>query len=250
MAGEPPPVREGRIRAEAVRYEHDLGDAPVRDLFGFIERSYHRVYVVRHPMAHGPEGALLRHRDRWLIIVNSDEQYLARQRFTASHELAHLLFDSDRDPVHIDQTLFGRTGRDPIEMRANAFAVHFLLPADALRERFHDPTFDVDDDEQVVALAMEYGLSLQSLAWHLKNVCGISDRQRRRIHDLQPFRIAGRMGLADRVRNETRAANAHGWPSAYISLVAKAFDRGLIDEDEVQKALLDDQLIGMVRDAS
>lgn len=112
---EPRPVREGREKADAMRFEHGLGRAPIRDLFGFIERNYPTVLVAVRPMPDGIDGALLRAGGRWLIVVNSDGQMLVRQRFTAAYELGHRLFDRDSDPVHLDHDLFG--GDAPAETR-------------------------------------------------------------------------------------------------------------------------------------
>ena len=33
-------VREGREKAESLRFEYRLATAPIRDLFGFIENSF------------------------------------------------------------------------------------------------------------------------------------------------------------------------------------------------------------------
>jgi Zn-dependent peptidase ImmA (M78 family) len=247
MTREPSSVREGRTTAEALRYQCDLGDAPIRDLFGFIERTQPGVHVVRRPMPDGPEGALLQHAGGWLIVVNTFDRYLARQRFTAAHELGHLHFDADQHPVHVDNTLFDSR---PSERRANAFAVHLLLPADVLRARFDAPGFDVDDPDDVVALAMEYGLSLESLSWHLLNVCGISEQRRRRISEIEPFRTSMRMGLADRVEKERAASNAYEWPREYFGLVARAYDRGIVGRDELHDYLEDEHLVRQLLDTT
>jgi Zn-dependent peptidase ImmA (M78 family) len=245
---EPPAVRHGRIAAEAFRYEHGLGDAPIRDLFGFLERAFPDVFVIRRPMPGGPEGALIRHDRGWLIIINTYNNALVRQRFTAAHELGHLQFDADSDVVHVDTELFAA---NLIEVRANAFAVHLLLPADVLRSKYADRSFNVANATHVVGLAMEYGLSLESLSWHLKNVCNISDQQRASIvKGIDAYHVAMQMGLADRVLKERHARGAYGWPQRYLSLVARALDRGVITEDEVRDYIEDDDIVAQILDAS
>jgi Zn-dependent peptidase ImmA (M78 family) len=238
---EPRPVREGREKADAVRFEHGLGRAPIRDLFGFIERNHHEVLVVVRPMADGPDGALLRAGDRWLIVVNSDDRWLVRQRFTAAHELAHYLFDRDSSPVHLDGDLFG--GEAPAETRANAFAVHLILPASVIRERMADGTLNPRKPEPVLTLAIEYGLSLQSLSWHLKNVLGLSEAERRRIADIpRPLRLANRLGLTEQIRQERAARDRTSWPQQYLVLAAQAFEHGKLDEGQLAELLEDPEL--------
>jgi Zn-dependent peptidase ImmA (M78 family) len=119
----------------------------------------------------------------------------------------------------------------PAETRANAFAVHFILPATVILQRRAEATLDLRDPEALVGLAMEYGLSAHSLTWHLKNVLDLTEAERRRIGQLvaEPFRLARRLGLAERVRQEQRAESRPGWPRHYLALVWQAFDRGDLD---------------------
>jgi Zn-dependent peptidase ImmA (M78 family) len=238
------PVREGRERADAVRFEYGLGSAPIRDLFGFIERNHPDLLVVVRPMQDGPDGALIRAGSQWLVVVNSHEQTLARQRFTAAHELAHYLFDRDRDPVHLDDDLFG--GDAPTETRANAFAVHLILPAGVIRERIAQRTLNPSDSGTVVALAAEYGLSVQSLSWHIKNVLGLSDAERRRLAEIPTFRLAKLLGLADYVRQERDAQNRIAWPQRYLALATRAFERGDLNKAELVQLLEDRDLVSEV----
>ena len=241
---EPRPVREGREKAEAVRFELGLGEAPIRDLFGFIERNY-PVLVVRRPMTDGPEGALIRIGERSLIVVNTSDYHLVRQRFTAAHELGHLVFDSASDPIQCDESL--SEVHTPVEMRANAFAVHLLLPAAVLRLRFLQPDFNLLKDENIVSLAMEYGISGQSLSWHMKNVLALSESQRQQIAGIhEPFKIAIRLGMTDRVRQEKEARGAVGWPRKYVSMAAKAYESGRLDKQSLSDILEDEKLVSAV----
>jgi Zn-dependent peptidase ImmA (M78 family) len=240
---EPRTVTEGREKALAVRYSNNLSTAPIRDLFTFIERVFPDTLVARVPMPDGPEGALVRAGHDWLIIVNTADNVLARQRFTAGHELAHRLFDSDRADLHLDQTLF--TG-GPAETRANAFAVNLLLPADVLHERRQANGFDPANDNDVVALALEYGVSLMSLSFHLKNNGLVGERRRQEITEIRGLRLAARLGLGDRVEEEQTARNVTRWPSRYVRLAASALDRGQLSTADLANFLPDDPVLGQL----
>jgi hypothetical protein len=91
---------------------------------------------------------------------------------------------------------------------------------------------------------MEYGLSTQSFTWHLKNVLDLSEAERRGIAQLlaEPFRLARRVGLAERVRQERRAENRPGWPRHYLALVWQAFDGGDLDKTKLHEFLEDPDL--------
>lgn len=237
-------MREGRERAEAEREQHDLGVAPIRDLFGFIERAYPQLLVVRRPMPGGPVGAMLRDGERWVLVVNTHGQILARQRFTASHELAHYLFEGKTEVMHVDGPDALIDNRSPLETRANAFAVHLILPAEVLISRV-DAGLDLGDEEAVVALAMEYGISVKSLAWHLVNVCGIRNAPQR-LARIKPLRVASSMGLSDRVERERSAIGATRWPREYMAMADTAYHSGVLDVDELQHLLQDKQLVSQV----
>lgn len=238
---EPATVRVGRLRAETVREDHGLALAPIRDLFGFIERTFD-LYVVRYPMAAGPAGALIRVGERRLIVVNSHDTPLARQRFTAAHELAHHLLDGESN-VLIDTAdqLRGIGGQS--EVRANAFAVHLLVPRDVLLDRRADVW--PPDGENLVALAMEYGISLQSLIWHASNILGLGEAERTELIQAseRPYQIARRLGLHDRLRQEMAAKDAKGWPRRYLSLLVRAFEQRHLREEELEAWLEDPDLV-------
>lgn len=245
--GESRAVQEGREKAEAIRYQHRFGLSPIRDLFGFIERSFPELLVGRYPMADGPDGALVREGNRWLGVVNTYDRLLIRQRFTACHELAHFLFDRFGDPLLIDQDLWGP---DPRETRANAFAVHLILPGEALLAKVRDPKFDLNDENDLVLLSMEYGLSLSSLSFHLMNICGISKAKREWISTIEPFKVAGRNGLVDRVRQEIQAKDAIRMPRLLISNALRARELGLLTDAEVTEIIQDPAFLKDVHEAS
>lgn len=236
MIGEPPAVREGRLRAEALRYSLKLGDAPIRDLFGFVQRTWPELMLIRKSMAKGPAGALVAKGGRWLIVVNTFDATLARQRFTAMHEVGHHQFDAGSgNEIYVDRDM--RPHGRPVEMRANAFAVHFLLPDDALTSRIGAGRLDVRDDEAVVALAFEYGLSTKSLAWHLYNGGHIDSRRRQEIFHLRPWSIAARSGLADRVEREQAAKFSEAKPRRFVALAMQAHADGRLSRSDVEALL-------------
>ncbi|MCW2751294.1 MAG: hypothetical protein JWR83_2404 [Aeromicrobium sp.] len=101
------------------------------------------------------------------LIVLATSQVPARQRFTLAHELGHLLAGDDQG-VHLDQDIFDRAqARTPSEVRANAFAASFLMPADALRAAvgtagLTEPGF--------AALACDLNVTPSALAFRLKTL--------------------------------------------------------------------------------
>lgn len=232
---------EGRRQAEAVRWHNGLGHAPIRDLFGFLDRRYPSVLAVRYPMPGGPAGALVDVGARRVLAVNSADCGLGRQRFTAAHLLGHLLLDTDPSPLHLDHDLPG--GASAAELRADAFAAHLLLPEPVVRERVAGQDVDLGNDGQVATLALEFGMCARSLAWHLNALFGLADHDRRRIAALDVAALAARMGISAPVRQERAARNAHGWPGCYLALAVEAYDRRVWSREQLSDALGDEALI-------
>jgi Zn-dependent peptidase ImmA (M78 family) len=246
------PFTEGREKSEALRFEHSLGTAPIRDLFGLVETAVPGILPVRRPMPGGPDGVLLRARGRWLLIVNTDGRMMRQQRFAAAHLLAHLLFEGSEpgQVLHVDRRMLGTTSA--VERRADAFAAHLLLPAQALQLQLggRDPsTWGV---EELVVLALEYGISTHALHWHLGHVLRLDEAGRRHLAALpepspeQTLFIASRAGLWELVHRGRAARDTVGWPRRYVALALRAYDRGLVSETELLRLLVDPEL---VRDA-
>jgi hypothetical protein len=246
------PLAEGREKSEALRFEHSLGTAPIGDLFGLIETAVPGVLPVRRPMPGGPDAVLLRARGRWLLIVNTDGRLMRLQRFAAAHLLAHLLFEGS-DPghvLHVDRRVLSTASA--VERRADAFAAHLLLPAQAVQLQLGGRDPSSWGTEELVVLSLEYGISTRALLWHLGHVLRLDENGRRHLAALpepgpdESLFIASRAGMWELVHRGRAARDSVGWPRRYVSLAVRAYDRGLVSEDELHRLLEDPDL---VRDA-
>lgn len=66
------------------------------------------------------------------VLVNYSED-IYRQRFSVAHEVAHSIFDSDKNLVISYVNSQKYTSGELIEVRANAFASNYLMPTSMLR---------------------------------------------------------------------------------------------------------------------
>jgi len=164
-----PPVDLDRIAAHLhvpVRYEF----LP-KDISGFLHRD-------------GEAAA---------IVVNK-KHMPARQRFTIAHEIGHLVFNHNRDQVHVDKTyLVGlrRDGKelqgslkfradappntiavhDPEETQANAFAGALLMPRKMLERDLEQALrYGIFDDDLLTVLVDRYEVSMQALVIQLNTL--------------------------------------------------------------------------------
>jgi Zn-dependent peptidase ImmA (M78 family) len=123
-------------------------------------------------------GLLLRANDRVIIGVEKT-QPPTRQRFTISHELAHLLLH-DGEEVRVDRNFRinlrspeSSTAEDIEEIEANAFAAALLMPETFLKEDLANFVLDVDDPHQVQELARRYEVSAQAMTIRLTNLLSL-----------------------------------------------------------------------------
>jgi Zn-dependent peptidase ImmA (M78 family) len=173
---------------------------PVRARYGKIDRLVRELlhtHQVRRPpvpvddiaRAQGAEivikifnneisGLLLRANDKVIIGVEK-RQPETRQRFTISHELAHLLLH-DGEEVRVDTNFRinlrspeSSTAEDIEEIEANAFAAALLMPEEFLREDLANFVLDVDDPHLVQQLAKLYDVSAQAMTIRLTNLLSL-----------------------------------------------------------------------------
>ena len=95
-----------------------------------IYRDFRRlgIHIFRRKLTNSNiSGVMIRHpKAGHCVLVNYDED-VYRQRFTAAHELAHAIMEDTA--VNLSM---GSDGSNLVEVRANAFASHYLLPPEFL----------------------------------------------------------------------------------------------------------------------
>jgi len=117
-------IQQGQKIAIEERQRLGLGTAPAGDLCDVLESQGVRTGTVSLP---GNISGLTLVDDGIgvFVVVNADHPPV-RQRFSWAHEYAHVLVDRDRSGA-ISRA---ENRADLLEVRANAFAAEFLMPAD------------------------------------------------------------------------------------------------------------------------
>ena len=191
-------IQQGdRIAAEE-RQRLGVGVVPLGDMTDLLESQGVRTGVVELP--EDISGMTLSDSKVGIFVVINQRHGDARRRFSLCHEYGHVLMDRDR---------FGAVSRDGnrdelLEVRANAFAASFLMPAEGLRQfiagfgkgRPSRAAVSVYDEKNVIdaegrevpgsqeiklydvaLLADHFGVSRISALYRLKNLREISDAQ-------------------------------------------------------------------------
>jgi Zn-dependent peptidase ImmA (M78 family)/DNA-binding XRE family transcriptional regulator len=213
-------VQQGQRVAERVRKLWSLGDDPLpSNLFSLIE-DQSGLGIALEPLQERIAGLCARVGDLAIALIDSSA-VVGRQRFTTAHELCHLLL-GDGEQVLVDERL---TGRSLVEMRANAFAAHFLMPAKAVRRYLREREVD---EEVAVELQYTFGVSLDALLWHLVNLDLISDYRRHQIHAVGPKALAFRYGYGGEWNRLEHERNIRRPPRPVHQRALAAYSKGLI----------------------
>ena len=201
-------ICQGEQLADRERRRLVLGADPIGALADLLERQGVRILEIALP--EDISGLCLHDRAHGLAIIVNSEQHPRRRLFSYAHEYCHLLADRDRGA-----TVSRAENREELlEIRANAFAAAFLLPADGirdfLRERgkgessrselhaFDDHTAVGGQKRQdpgaqdlqvadVVALAHHFGVSYESALYRLQNLKLVSESEREQLTAQRPF---------------------------------------------------------------
>ncbi len=190
-------IVQGRYLAEQERNRLDLGSSPIWEIAEIIRSQ--GVRVTELDMPDEISGLFFHGREVGQVIVINQRHSRARRLFSYAHEYCHLLVDRDRT---------GKISRhenrqELIEVRANAFAAHFLMPEAGIHSflaslgkhlpgrRMQTVPTSLDDEgvqvyerkaaeqkeihaHDVVALAHHFGVSYEAALFHLLNLKYVS----------------------------------------------------------------------------
>jgi Zn-dependent peptidase ImmA (M78 family)/transcriptional regulator with XRE-family HTH domain len=153
--------------AAAVRDKWGLGESPIPNLLGLLEEKGISVCEVRGFEEF--DGLSAAFGSRSVIVVNRDFP-ADRVRFTAAHELAHLLGGLAAGP-------------ESPEGLCQEFAAAFLLPKEALA-RLMTPAGRKVSLAELAEVKESYGISLQAIMRRAHGLGLVTDRQNRRFREI------------------------------------------------------------------
>lgn len=102
-------------------------------------------------------------KDKYALVGIKSDVSIERQRFTAAHELCHHLKDSG-------EIISLQGSDDQIEIFANQFASHLLMPASLVKEVIEDLKISNEIDlDKILEFSMKFGVSYESAFIKLNN---------------------------------------------------------------------------------
>lgn len=155
------------------------------------------------------------------ILVNYSED-IYRQRFTAAHEGGHGILDRGDEVI----VSFKGQEREYIEIRANAFASHYLLP----REVVTQIPVKMWNQAEIVKWASQFKVSTTALSIALNQSGVIDDKSTR---ELKKARVTEKIdpelaNLPEKVVARKEGLLQRGLTNFYVDLCLEAWNRGIV----------------------
>lgn len=235
--------KAGEVSAARLRSVLDLGEEPITDLTAVVEGL--GIPVAHRPMEEGSNltgMAVPDHldgRQRWTIVVNSDDTWL-RQRYTQAHELSHVLFE-DSDDVIVEHVEV----RDLApEWRAESFARHLLVPTLALRAFWTGRAADAGDasgDGRLIGAAMmHFGVSRAVILKALVEDGMLSSERADRWSGVAVQQLMTAAGGLEWWKDGAAREGCFAPSPMLLNLALDAYHQGLIDVRVVAELLEED----------
>ncbi len=152
--------------------------------------------------------------DRCGVALVNGRQDPGRRRFTLAHELGHHVFED----THSTEWVVDHSSRSR-EKLVNAFAIHFLAPGRAFKDRWRAEVAEHGVRGAAITLAAEYGLSWTAVCAHLCNLDLVGQQEQRQL-ELHPPRRHDYLELGISLREELAPPAV---PPQYAKAVVKAF---------------------------
>ncbi len=231
-------VLRGAHAADELRLSLGIGVEPIGDLWGLIRGQ--GVELAFNPFGTGgPDGVYRYDGQHALIVINSSKQPIARQRFTAAHELGHhLLHRKAGQPMQASDTdIFatgGITGKADSEKEADAFAGYLLAPTGAMAQAFGGKDRSLVSAEDVVDLMHKFGTTFRTTVFRLHNSDRIAAADRDRLIRESQGRVESLRVQKGHDREEVSGAPL---PPSFVTTVVSQHARGVIDDERLAALL-------------
>lgn len=152
-----------REQAKKLREEWQLGIDAIGNVLDVLEAHGIKVICADAPLGSDGVSGVINGKD-YIVVLNKRQQHVERRRFTAMHELGHLLFDKHFAP---DLTLREQ------EKLCDAFASEMLLPSNVIQGIF-SPGEKISTSE-IRQLQVVYGISFDAIMHKLHELDIIND---------------------------------------------------------------------------
>ena len=249
-------VQQGTEAAEKERRRLDLGSAPLPDVASLLGAQ--GITTVLAEMDDGISGLSLISADGNIVVAANRSHPILRRRFSFAHEYAHVLLDRESKAI----LSHARDRSSLMEVRANAFAASFLMPAEGLRSyvnalskglgsRTRADTFDEEaatrvegrkaahtqniELHDVVRMAHHFGVSCTAMLYRLKGLDFVTEEEHSSLAEQDSVGLSkalrGFLGLPE-PDNADGEMRVH---AGFVAMAIEAYTRAKITECKLEE---------------
>jgi Zn-dependent peptidase ImmA (M78 family) len=230
--------RHGEEAAEQLRrhLRYQPNEIPI-DIFADFRHI--GIHVFRRKLDNSNiSGLYLKHPTAGKCVLVNYAEDVYRQRFSVAHEAGHSILDDDEDFV---VTFVKWNYSDLVEIRANTFAAHFLLPPEYVKQM---PGSNWNEST-IIAEAQRLHVNVETLVIALERESRIGEDTARRLKTTRvPVTVKSDPELSSSLSPGARALKLdllrRGLSTYYVRLCFDAYDRGLVSAARVAEMMLTD----------
>lgn len=193
----------------------------------------------RHLQNSNISGLFVKHPSAGKCVLVNYSEDVYRQRFTAAHEAGHSILDDEEDFV----VSFAKWEHgDLVEVRANAFAAHYVLPPEYIKRM---PAIEWTPTS-IVDAANRLRVNVDALLIALEREGRISAKGAASFKGLKVPRASKPdpefpLSLSDAARALKEALLQRGLSTHYARLCFDAYERGLVSAGRLAEMMLTDE---------
>jgi Zn-dependent peptidase ImmA (M78 family)/DNA-binding XRE family transcriptional regulator len=218
-------ISAAEIAARELRRQLGLGHGPVTDLH-HVAASMGMYGFTLLLGDDSLDGSYLRSGDVGVALINGSKAS-GRRRFTFVHELGHHYFAD----AHSAEWIIG--DGDDRERLINAFAIHFLMPREAITNRWTALEGEADPRQAAIALGAEFIVSWTAVIGHLCNLNFIDAAMHDRLKSSRPTK-ADYLEAGVVLREDLIPPSL---PPAFSQAVIRGFRRHKVSEERACELL-------------
>jgi len=229
---------KGHGEKAAARLREHLGYSSIQigsDIYDDFRRL--GVHIFRRQLGNSNiSGLYIKHPTAGKCILINYSEDVYRQRFTAAHESAHAILDEEEDFI----VSFAWDKSNLVEVRANTFASHYLIPPDFLKNIPDSSNWTTD---KAIDWANRLKVSTEALAIALRNANLISQSIETKIKSVRvpaDIKIDPELpaNLSPGSRQRREQSLKRGLSTFYVSLCLDAYEQDVISAGRLAEMLL------------
>lgn len=229
-------IAEGERLAMEERKRFSLGNSPIMDVFGLLEKEGVKIVKRKLPSGSKVSGCFFFSEDIGPCILVNSAHPVGRTNFTAAHEYCHFLSDLDLFSAYVCDLTDLSTRKESFEMRANAFAAAFLMPEDGIIEFFQEIGISRRSKigaEEAIHIQKYFGVSYLAMLYRLQNLRWVSEEERKHLMDYKPTQVARQLGYDVEGEKEIEIP----FPLRFVRLVIEAYKKDEISLGKLSELL-------------